>query len=236
MPPDTNTLPIVAGGSNHNWPVYPNLAGELVLTGLDQLWGADITYIRLEVEFVYLAVVLDAFSRRMLGWALERTLPDDLSLAALRMALRARSPAPGLIHHSDQGVQYSSGDYTDALKEHQIRISMSFKANPYDKDYLEHPIETLEVGSIGTGRNVEAGFGKGLAVPVDVYLGVLWRSAGAPAGGNLLGERESGGAALLLRREQALRRSHYHGISSQTRSAHQYRADLQHLWPAHETE
>ena len=130
--------------SNHNWPVYPNLAGELELTGLDQLWVADITYIRLEVEFVYLAVVLDAFSRRVLGWALERTLQDDLSLAALRMALRARSPAPGLIHHSDQGVQYSSGDYTDVLKEHQIRISMSRKGNPYDNATCESFMKTLK--------------------------------------------------------------------------------------------
>jgi putative transposase len=130
--------------SNHNWPVYPNLAGELVLTGLDQLWVADITYIRLEVEFVYLAVVLDAFSRRVLGWALERTLQDDLSLAALRMALRERAPAPGLIHHSDQGVQYSSGDYTDVLKEHQIRISMSRKGNPYDNATCESFMKTLK--------------------------------------------------------------------------------------------
>jgi putative transposase len=124
---------VVTTDSDHDRRVYPNLAAELELTGLNQLWVADITYIRLELEFVYLAVVLDAFSRRVIGWALQRSLEDDLTLAALRMALRERQPAPGLVHHSDRGVQYASGDYTDLLKEHNIRISMSRKGNPYDK-------------------------------------------------------------------------------------------------------
>ena len=88
------------------------------LTGINQLWRADITYIRLETEFVYLAVVLDAFSRRVIGWALDRTLEDDLAIAALQMALRSRTPATGLVHHSDRGVQYASDDYTGLLKEH----------------------------------------------------------------------------------------------------------------------
>ena len=98
--------------SNHDRPVYPNLAGGMELTGINQLWIADITYIRLETEFVYLAVVLDAYSRRVMGWALERTLENCLTIAALRMALRLRSPPPGLVHHSDRGVQYASYDYT----------------------------------------------------------------------------------------------------------------------------
>ena len=102
------------------------------MTGINQLWIAAITYIRLETECVYLAVMLDAYSRRVIGWALGRTLEDDLTIAALRMALRLRSPAPGLVHHSDRGVQYASYDYTDLLKQHQIRISMSRKGNPYD--------------------------------------------------------------------------------------------------------
>jgi putative transposase len=102
------------------------------LTGIDPLWVADITHIRLEVEFVYLAVVLDAFSRRVIGWALERSLEDDLAIAALRMALRNRSPRPGLVHHSDRGVQYASREYADVLKDHKIDISMSGKGNPYD--------------------------------------------------------------------------------------------------------
>jgi transposase InsO family protein len=95
---------------------------------------ADITYIRLETEFVYLAVVLDAYSRRVIGWALDRTLEDELTIAALRMALERRVPAPGLVHHSDRGIQYASRDYTDLLKDNQIKISMSRKGNPYDKD------------------------------------------------------------------------------------------------------
>ena len=108
---------VITTDSNHGLPVYPNRARELVLTGLDQLWVADITYIRLEWEFVYLAVILDAFSRRVIGWALDRTLEASLTLDALRMALAQRRPAPGLVHHSDRGVQYASTDYTDLLKE-----------------------------------------------------------------------------------------------------------------------
>jgi len=134
----------VTTDSNHDRPVYPNLAGELVLTGLDQLWVSDITYIRLETEFVYLAVVLDAYSRRVIGWELDRTLEDDLALAALRMALRHRVPAPGLVHHSDRGVQYASLDYTALLKQHHIEISMSRKGNPYDNATCESFMKTLK--------------------------------------------------------------------------------------------
>jgi putative transposase len=135
---------VVTTDSNHDRPVYPNLAGELVLTGLDQLWVSDITYIRLETEFVYLAVVLDAYSRRVIGWELDRTLEDDLALAALRMALRHRVPAPGLVHHSDRGVQYASLDYTALLKQHHIEISMSRKGNPYDNATCESFMKTLK--------------------------------------------------------------------------------------------
>ena len=130
--------------SNHSRPVYPNLAGAMTVTGINQLWVADITYIRLEWEFVYLAVVLDAFSRRVIGWALERTLEDELTLGALNMALKQRSPAPGLVHHSDRGVQYASGDYTDLLKQRQITISMSRKGNPYDNAFCESFMKTLK--------------------------------------------------------------------------------------------
>jgi putative transposase len=130
--------------SNHDRPVYPNLAKDLKRTGIDQLWVADITYIRLETEFVYLAVVLDAYSRRVIGWALDRTLEDDLAIAALRIALRTRSPGPGLVHHSDRGVQYASRDYTGLLKEHAIQISMSRKGNPYDNAACESFMKTLK--------------------------------------------------------------------------------------------
>jgi transposase InsO family protein len=130
--------------SNHNLRVYPNLAKDMELTGLDQLWRADITYIRLETEFVYLAVVLDAYSRRVIGWALDRTLEDDLAIAALKMALRSRTPAEGLTHHSDRGVQYASHDYTGLLKEHGVRISMSRRGNPYDNAACESFMKTLK--------------------------------------------------------------------------------------------
>jgi transposase InsO family protein len=124
--------------------VYPNLAREMTLTGLDQLWVADITYIRLRAEFVYLAVILDAYSRRVIGWALGRTLEDTLTLRALRMALDQRRPAPGLVHHSDRGVQYASSEYTDLLRAHEITISMSRKANPYDNAKAESFMKTLK--------------------------------------------------------------------------------------------
>ena len=136
---------VTTSNSNHDRPVYPNLAGSMELTGINQLWIAAITYIRLETEFVYLAVVLDAYSRRVIGWALGRTLEDDLTIAALRMALRLRSPAPGLVHHSDRGVQYASYDYTDLLKQHQIRISMSRKGNRYDNATCESFMGSAEI-------------------------------------------------------------------------------------------
>jgi transposase InsO family protein len=113
-------------------------------SGIDQLWVADLTYIRLEVEFVYLAVVLDAFSRRVIGWALDRTLEDTLTLSALGMALEQRDPGPGLVHHSDRGVQYASSDYTRLLQQHGIGISMSRPGNPYDNAKAESFIKTLK--------------------------------------------------------------------------------------------
>jgi putative transposase len=130
--------------SRHNLRVYPNLAGSMKLTGIDQLWIADITYIRLEIEFVYLAVVLDAFSRRVIGWELDRHLEDDLAIAALEMAFRRRTPKEGLTHHSDRGVQYASNDYTGLLKERGVRISMSRSGNPYDNATCESFMKTLK--------------------------------------------------------------------------------------------
>ncbi len=135
---------VITTDSDHALPVYPNRARELGLTGLDQLWVADITYIRLEWEFVYLAVILDAFSRRVIGWALDRTLEASLTLDALAMALAQRRPAPGLVHHSDRGVQYASTDYTDRLKANGIVISMSRRGNPYDNATCESFIKTLK--------------------------------------------------------------------------------------------
>ena len=135
---------LVTTNSDHDRPVYPNLSGNMVLTGINQLWVADITYIRLELEFVYLAVILDGYSRRVIGWALDRTLEDELTTAALRMALESRDPSPGLVHHSDRGVQYASRNYTDLLKARGITISMSRKGNPYDNAACESFMKTLK--------------------------------------------------------------------------------------------
>lgn len=130
--------------SNHQLRVYPNLARDMRVNGLNQLWVADITYIRLSLEFVYLAVILDAFSRRVIGWALGRTLEAELAVAALRLALAGGRVAPGLVHHSDQGVQYASGDYIELLTAHAILISMSRRGNPYDNAQAESFMKTLK--------------------------------------------------------------------------------------------
>ena len=135
---------VVTTDSRHDLPVYRNLARALELTDVHQLWIADITYIRLEIEFVYLAVILDAFSRRVIGWALQATLEDKLTIAALQMALERRQPGPGLMHHSDRGVQYASKDYTARLQEQGIQISMSWRGNPYDNARCESFMKTLK--------------------------------------------------------------------------------------------
>src|SRR6185312_6050560 len=130
--------------SDHACEVYLNLARRLTLTGIDQLWVADITYIRLQAEFVYLAVVLDAFSRKVVGWALERTLAARLALAALEQAIAARRPAAGLVHHSDRGVQYACAEYVALLSANAITPSMSRPANPYDNASCESFMKTLK--------------------------------------------------------------------------------------------
>lgn len=135
---------VVTTNSNHGRKVYPNLARDMALTGVDQLWVADITYIRLREEFVFLAVILDAYSRRVIGWELNRTLEDELTLAALRMALARRMVRPGLVHHSDRGSQYASNDYTGLLQDKGIEISMSRKGNPWDNAACESFMKTLK--------------------------------------------------------------------------------------------
>jgi transposase InsO family protein len=131
--------------SHHGWQVVANLTRGMVLTGIDQLWVADITYVRMREEFAFLAVVLDAFSRRVVGWALEAHLQASLAIAALRMAIAARCPPPGsLIHHSDRGVQYACRDYTDLLAAHDIRPSMSRIGCPYDNAKAESFMKTLK--------------------------------------------------------------------------------------------
>jgi putative transposase len=130
--------------SRHSFSVYPNLARDLVLSDINQLWVADITYIRLRSEFVYLAVMLDAYSRRVIGWELSNALTADLALGALRQACQQRRFGLGLVHHSDRGVQYASHQYTDLLRQHQILISMSRRGNPYDNAQAESFIKTLK--------------------------------------------------------------------------------------------
>jgi putative transposase len=135
---------LVTTDSNHGREVYPNLKSEMELNGINQLWVADITYIRLQTEFVYLAVVIDAFSRRVIGWALDRTLEDDLPIEALHLTLERRQPAPGLVHHSDRGSQYASHDYTDLLQARGCQISMSHKASPWENGGCESWMKTLK--------------------------------------------------------------------------------------------
>jgi putative transposase len=135
---------VVTTDSNHGRKIYPNLAAKVALTGVNQLWVADITYVRLEEEFIFVAVILDVYSRRVIGWAVDRHMEDELTLTALRMALAERGAPPGLIHHSDRGSQYASNDYTGLLHENGITISMSRKGNPWDNAFCESFMKTLK--------------------------------------------------------------------------------------------
>lgn len=134
--------------SNHAFTVYPNLARGLTLSAPDQLWAADITYVRLLREFIYAAVILDVFSRRAVGWAVGPSLHTELPLAALEQALSQRQPSPGLVHHSDRGSQYASQRYVQRLQDHQVVISMSRKGNPYDNAFAESFIKTLKAEEV----------------------------------------------------------------------------------------
>jgi transposase InsO family protein len=135
---------VVTTDSDHDLEVFLNLASRMKLTGLNQLWVADITYIRLQSEFVYLAVILDLFSRKVVGWSLDRTLASRLPITALEQAIAERQPPPGLVHHSDRGVQYASAEYVQILQQHQMIPSMSRPANPYDNASCESFMKTLK--------------------------------------------------------------------------------------------
>jgi transposase InsO family protein len=135
---------VVTTKSDHKLEVYLNLARRLKLTGIDQLWVADITYIRLKTEFVYLAVILDGFSRKVVGWSLERSLASRLAIVALEQAIVGRQPSVGLVHHSDRGVQYASAEYVAVLEKHGMIPSMSRPANPYDNASCESFLKTLK--------------------------------------------------------------------------------------------
>jgi transposase InsO family protein len=135
--------------SRHRWPVVPNLAGDMLLSGLDQLWVADITYIRLQQEFAYLAVILDAFSRRLIGWAMADHLQASLATEALERAIEARKPRPySLIHHSDRGVQYACSEYSELLAAYKITASMSRVGSPYDNAKAERFMRTLKTEQV----------------------------------------------------------------------------------------
>jgi putative transposase len=130
--------------SRHGLPIFPNLTKKLVVDRLNQVWVAAITYIRLQAGFVYLAAILDRFSRRVIGWALSKRLDRQICLTALRMALSQRRGTRGCIHHSDRGVQYASRDYVELLKANGLQISMSASGNPYDNAHIEAFYKTLK--------------------------------------------------------------------------------------------
>jgi transposase InsO family protein len=136
--------------SDHNYPIYPNLAKDIVLTWINQFWVADITYVHLLHECVYLAVIIDVFSRKCIGWELSKRIDAEMVLNALDMAIRSRVHLgiDGLIHHSDQGVQYACDEYVDRLKDLGIQISMSRKGNPYDNAFAESFMKTLKAEEV----------------------------------------------------------------------------------------
>ena len=134
----------VTTDSNHKFEIYLNLAARMKQCGINQLWVADITYIRLKAEFVYLAVILDGFSRKVVGWALDRTLAMRRTVGAREQAIERRQPKPGLVHHSDRGLQYARGEYIALLEKYHMIPSMSRPANPYDNASCESFIKTLK--------------------------------------------------------------------------------------------
>jgi len=135
---------ILTTDSQHEHEVHMNLAARMTVSGINQLWVADITYIRLRVEFVFLAVIIDRFSRKAIGWALDRTLAARVAVMALRDAVARRQPPPGVVHHSDQGIQYACTDYVEELKTNHMVPSMSRPANPYDNAVCESFMKTLK--------------------------------------------------------------------------------------------
>ena len=135
---------IATTNSNHEFDVYPNHIAGMTLDGINQVWASDFTYIRIENGFVYLAVILDLYSRKVIGWAISKRIDGQLALDALKMAIERRKPPPGVIHHSDRGVQYLCDAYTAHLRENGFHISCSRKGNPYDNAFVESFMKTLK--------------------------------------------------------------------------------------------
>jgi transposase InsO family protein len=130
--------------SRHRFPRYPNLIKGMAISRLNQVWLSDITYIRIRTGFVYLAAILDAFSRKVIGYAVSMSLDTALTLQALKMAIGQRRPGPSVIHHSDQGVQYASSEYVDELKSHGFLVSMARAGNPYENARMESFFKALK--------------------------------------------------------------------------------------------
>jgi len=130
--------------SNHDLEVYLNLAARMKVTAINQVWVADITYVRLRRQFVFLAVIIDLHSRRVIGRAISKRIDADLTLAALKQAIETRAPQPGVVHHSDQGIQYAARSYVTELAAHGIVPSMSRPGNPYDNAFCESFMKTLK--------------------------------------------------------------------------------------------
>lgn len=138
----------VTTDSKHARPTYPNLLPNQVLYGPNQVWASDITYIRIRTGFVFLAAILDVYTRKIVGWSLAKRVDNELCLAALNMALESRAPLVGCIHHSDRGAQYASKEYVQLLLRHGLFISMSRKGNPYDNAFIESFFKTLKVEEV----------------------------------------------------------------------------------------
>ena len=158
---------VITTDSGHDRPLYPNLARSMQVTALDQLWVADITYVRLTTEFIYMAVILDVHSRRVIGWAIGRNLNSTLAQRALQTAIQLRQPKPGLIHHSDRGWQYACHDYIAILDRYGIQPSMSRPGNPYDNAFAETFMKTLKVEEVDARpyRNLEQA-----AVSIECFI------------------------------------------------------------------
>jgi putative transposase len=134
--------------SFHNEPIFPNLAADMVPDGPDQLWVSDITFVTITSGFVYLAVILDAWSRRVVGYAISRSIDARLTIAALKAAVRSRAPPAGCVHHSDRGSQYAAGAYRKLLAQHEFAGSMGRRGNPYDNAKAESFMKTLKVEAV----------------------------------------------------------------------------------------
>lgn len=139
---------VVTTDSQHAFTVFPNLARGMILNGINQLWVSDITYIRMQEQFAFLAVILDAFSRRVIGWELDTSIDATLTLRALANALANRGSTPGIVHHSDRGIQYCCNEYVSRLEKHGFIISMSRRANPWDNARAESFMKTLKVEEV----------------------------------------------------------------------------------------